>query len=98
MLISCFYIQTNTFQGILATDFERSFAVFTYKCGDLDFSGGAIIGFSDTRSGYYRMHVASERGNAKAIDCLNYPENVWVNVVYKLTIGKSTNILSLHVD
>lgn len=93
VLISCFYIQTNTFQGILATDFERSFAVFTYKCGDLDYSGGAIIGFSDSRF-YYGMHVASERGNAKAIACLNYPENVWVNVVYELTFGKSTNIVS----
>ena len=72
--------------------------MFTYKCGDLDFSGGAIIGFSESRSNYYRMHFTSERGNAKAIACLNYPENVWANVVYKLSFGKSTNILSLYVD
>lgn len=84
------FLQTNTFQGILATDFERSFAVFTYKCGDLEFSGGANIGFS-TRVGLYGIHVAAERGNAKAIACWNSPGNVWVNVVYKLTTGKLRN-------
>ena len=54
-------------------------------CGDLSFSGGATIGFS-TKDGLYANHVASVRGNAQAISCLNSPENPWVNVVYELTL------------
>ena len=76
--------QTNTFQGILVSDFEQSFAVFTYKCGDLGFSGGATIGFV-TAGGLFANHVATVRGNAKEVACLNSPNSPWVNVVYKLT-------------
>ena len=91
------FLQTNTFQGILATDFVRSFAVFTYMCGDLSYSTNTIIGFF-SEDGLYATHPASDRGNAMAVACLNYPDNPWVNVVYKLTAGKlkelNTKILS----
>lgn len=52
-------------------------------CGDLEFSGGATIGFV-TESGLYANHVTLLRGNAKDIACLNSPNSPWVNVVYKL--------------
>jgi hypothetical protein len=77
--------QTNTFQGILATDFSRSFAVFTYKCGDLTFSGGATIGFA-TEDGLFANHIATIRGSAQSIACLNMPSSPWVNVVYEISM------------
>ena len=82
-----FFLQTNTFQGILATNFVRSFAVFTYLCGDLSYSADTVIGFF-SEDGLNATHPASDRWNAMAIACLNYPDNPWVNVVYELTAGK----------
>ena len=54
-------IQTNTFQGILATNFVRSFAVFTYLCGDLSYSADTVIGV-DFDDGSYVIHPASDDG------------------------------------
>ena len=82
-----FFLQTNTFQGILATNFVRSFAVFIYMCGDLSYSADTVIGFF-SEDGLNATHPASDRWNAMAIACLNYPDNPWVNVVYELTAGK----------
>ena len=76
--------QTNTFQGIIVTDFSRSFAVFTYYCGDLNYSNGATIGFTTT-DGLFANHPATLRGSAQSIACLNYPATPWVNVVYEIT-------------
>ena len=42
-LSSLIYPQTSTFQGILITDYSRSFAVFTYYCGDLRYSCGGLL-------------------------------------------------------
>ena len=91
------FLQTNTFQGILATDFVRSFAVFTYMCGDLSYSADTVIGFF-SEDGLNATHPASDRWNAMAIACLNYPDNPWVNVVYELTAGKLKEIVwSLNI-
>ena len=77
-------LSQNTFQGLLATDFSRSFAVYTYKCGDLNFSGGATIGFV-TGDGLFANHNASIRGSPQFIACLNMPNSPWVNVVYEIS-------------
>ena len=75
----------------------RSFAVFTYLCGDLSYSANTIIGFYSD-DGLYALHPASDRLNAMAIACLNYPDNPWVNVVYELTAGKLKEIVwSLNI-
>ena len=66
------------------TDFSRSFAVFTYYCGDLGFSNGATIGFS-SGDGLFANHPATLRGSAQSIACLNQPTSPWINVVYELT-------------
>ena len=78
--------QTNTFQGILVTDFITSYAIFIYRCGDLNFSNGATIGFN-TRDGLFANHAATLRGNARSIACQNSPVSPWVNVVYNLVSG-----------
>ena len=63
------------------TDFERSYAVFTYYCGDLGFSNDASIGFS-TGDGVYANHEATLNNS---IACLNAPASPWVNVVYEIS-------------
>lgn len=75
------FLQTNIFQGVLVTDYKRSYAVFTYYCGDLRFSGNATIGFV-TGDGMFANHETSLRGNPQSIACLNSPASPWVNIVY----------------
>ena len=83
--------QTSTFQGILVTNFVRSFAVFIYYCGDLNFIRNDVtIGFV-TGDGLYDVHEATLRSNAVAIACLNEPNSPWVNVVYEVAASNSGN-------
>ena len=57
--------------------------MFTYYCGDLDFSGD-FIGFV-TGDGISVVHDASLNGTAQSIACLNVPNSPWVNVVYGIS-------------
>ena len=74
--------QTNTFQGIVITNGASSYAVFTYECGDINWSGMATIGFKATGS-FYQNHAYSG-SRAASIDCVNSPNSQWNNVVYRL--------------
>ena len=76
--------QTNTFQGIVTTDHMRSFAVFTYKCGDIGYSISATIGFT-AGDVLFANHPLTVRKRAKRIACINSPESQWVNVIFELT-------------
>ena len=76
--------QTNTFQGIITTDYMRSFAVFSYKCGDIGYSNLATIGFT-AGDVLFANHPLTLRRRAQDIACINSPESEWVNVVYELT-------------
>ena len=76
-------LQTNTYQGLVITDFNSSFAVFIYKCYDLEFSGSATIGFMAGNVLFSNHRISGN--SAKNIACINYPERPWVNLVYKLT-------------
>ena len=79
----------------MVTDFERSYAVFTYYCGDLDFSGD-FIGFF-TGDGTSVVHEASLSGTAQSIACLNVPNSPWVNVVYGISgSGMHISLTWLH--
>ena len=75
-------MQTNTFQGIVVTNGFQSFAVFTYRCGSMQWSGDAMVGFKAI-SRLSRIHQLSG-ANASSIACQNSPRNVWSNVVYQL--------------
>ena len=77
-------LQTNTFQGILVTDFERSYAVFTYYCEDLEFSSDSFVGFQVSDDFFY-FHETSFTNNVLSIACLNVPDSPWVNIVYGTT-------------
>ena len=84
-LTNPFFVQKNTFQGMLATDFARSYAVFTYRCGDLSYSDPGNIGYIHPDDGVYVIHGATERENPHDIACVNIPHSQWVNVVYEIT-------------
>jgi hypothetical protein len=73
----------NTFQGILITDGNHSFAIFTYHCKVLQWSGGASIGFN-YNSAYYKNHFLSLSTAANNISCLNFPVSNWTSVIYVL--------------
>ena len=76
----------------MTTDFKSSFAVFIYRCGDLNFPRNhATIGFV-SEDGVYANHEAMFRKKISAVSCLNYPNSPWVNVVYDIAVpGKSLN-------
>ena len=76
------FLQKNTFQGLLITDYNVSYAVFTYKCEDLNFPNGnkAVIGFV-APDGLHYNHPLSLSNQTASIDCLYYPKTPWVNVV-----------------
>ena len=77
-------IQKNNFQVVLATDGIKSFAVFTYKCGELNWSHNrASIGFSASSS-VFANHRLSQLLNVNDIACLESPSPPWSNVVYQI--------------
>ena len=69
---------------VLATDGTQSFAVFTYKCGELNWSYfRASIGFSASSSVFANHHL-SRLLNVNDIACLESPSPPWSNVVYQI--------------
>ena len=69
---------------MLITDgINQSFAIFTFKCGSLGWSGRATVGFNAGGS-YYVNHPLSGSQLSNAIACAN-PDSEWNNIVYDLT-------------
>ena len=80
--------QPNTFQVTVATDGSHSYAILTYKCGDLNWIAlKASIGFSAEGSPHAN-HDLSRTDGVNNISCLNLPHSNWSNVVYTLSLGK----------
>ena len=74
----------NTYQGIVITDGNTTYAVFTYQCGLMEWSRGATIGFNAAGQ-IYENHPFSGSENVHEIACVNSPDLEWSNLVYKLT-------------
>ena len=81
--------QTNTYQGVLVTDGVQSYALFTYKCGEMEWSGGATIGFGANDELYANLRLSGS-SQANAVACLNSPTTEWSNLLYKLTDDPGT--------
>ena len=85
-MVKVFFQEPNTFQGILLTDGRQSFAVFTYECGLLGWSTGAVVGFTG-EGGFYGNHPLSVKGlvleSTSNIDCQS-PYR-WNNVIFNLS-------------
>ena len=93
-----FYIMQNTFQAIVITDNStRSFAIFTYRCDEVQWPGlqpnFAKIGIN-FGSGMEEVHELSGQEVADDIDCLNNDTDDtgsnWVNVIYDLNTSSNT--------
>ena len=91
----CHYLQNNTFQGALVTDGTDSYAVFTYRCGDLQWTtytsqiiiGRFYVGIGFYGSNFPQVHrILNSRNVTQEVACANYP-NLWNNLVYHLTAG-----------
>ena len=73
------------------TNYSRSFAIFTYKCGDLSYPSHVTIGFG-TPDGLFANHPFSSGSNTKSIACSKSSYSDWVNVVYEIS-GKGIPII-----
>ena len=79
-------LQENNFQVVLATDGLISYAVFTYKCGELNWvQHDASIGFSASKT-LFANHPLSMQDNVTAIACLNKTCAPWNNVVFQTSL------------
>jgi len=77
-------LQNNTFQGLVITNGFQSYAMFTYRCGELGWSGNATIGYKGTGS-FYQNHDLS-RQNTRLVACINSTSSSsWTNLVYSLS-------------
>ena len=77
------------------TDGTNSFAIFIYRCGDIqwDFegpgfgsgiAGGATIGFG-AGSELFSNHRLTLIQDTTSIDCLNTPDNQFFTVLYDIS-------------
>lgn len=87
-----FFLQTNTYQGIVITNGQQSYALFVYQCNRMGWSGNATIGFS-AAGNFYQNHHLSGTPNAKTIACMNLTGSVRSNIVYQLSkcLGIASN-------
>ena len=78
-------LQTNTYQAIVITDLEQSYAIFTYKCGELQWTGlddNPTIGFFSVANGMFENHPLSRQSTANQIAC--GPNLEYNNVLYPI--------------
>ena len=66
---------------------DTSYAVFTYKCGSLNWiNRNASIGYSAGEDFFYNYEL-SRTHDVNDIACLNEPYSPWSNLVFKLADG-----------
>lgn len=76
-------MQNNTFQAILITNGTKSYSVFTYKCGDLNYPDIAVVGYNVPLGSYENHPLSDTDVDADAIACVHL-DSVWNNVMYDL--------------
>ena len=86
-----FLSQNNTWQGLVITDGATSYAIFTYRCGDMNWAYGPTIGFN-AAGDYYVNHPNTGSTNGEEIACLNSPTSQWYNLVYEISLPNATNL------
>lgn len=81
-----FIPQTNTFQAVVITSGNESYALFTYECGSMQWSSKAVIGISVNYT-YTHVHRLSNTYRTNEVACINVPATVWSNVLYQISDG-----------
>ena len=92
--------QRNTFQAIIVTDGTETYAVFSYKCDLLQWTGywrHTAVGYSvqaaDTSTDFDQFvnHPLSLRSFINDVACQNMENNIsWSNLVYKIGESNTT--------
>ena len=77
------FFQTNTFQAITITNGTKSYAIFTYVCDMIEWSGSATIGFNAAGT-FYANHPYSGTIDTDFIGCIHTPESSISNLIYDL--------------
>ena len=75
----------------MITDGIISYAVYTYRCGDMNWAYGPTIGFN-AAGDYYVNHPNTGSTNGEEIACLNSPASQWYNLVYEISLPNATNL------
>ena len=75
----------------MITDGATSYAVFTYRCGDMNWAYGPTIGFN-AAGDYYVNHPNTGSTSGEEIACLNSPTSEWYNLVYEISLPNATNL------
>ena len=68
----------------MVTDGTNSFAIFIYRCGDLEWNGGATIGYGAS-SEMFSNHRLSRSPFITFIGCLNTPNSQFFTVLYEVS-------------
>ena len=94
------FLQTNTFQGVHVTNGTTSYGVFIYNCDLMGWSGTSLstlasVGFY-SEGNFYQNHLLSNTTHASRVACLNLPDSVWNNVVYRLDYQCKPNSYYYH--
>ena len=83
-----FYLQANSYQAIVITDGGQSYAVYTYNCQLLEWSGMfrfAVVGFNAFGE-YFDNHQLSGFEVIGSIACENEPYSDFSNLVYEISL------------
>ena len=70
----------NNFQAILITNGTKSYAVYTYKCGELHWTLPATIGINAPPDNYYNHPLTGTDLPPDEIACVHL-NSVWNNVI-----------------
>ena len=71
-------------QGLIVTDGSKTYAVFTYKCGELNWAGNAVIGFN-AAGDYHDNHPLAGLTTSNLVACVHTSDGSdWNNVIYNL--------------
>lgn len=76
------WLQRNTYQGILVTNGQRSYALFLYQCGQLQTNLAGVGYLAD--GNFYENHPLSNSDSSSDVACQNEPQSQWSNVIYQL--------------
>ena len=84
-----FFLQENTYEGVIISDGIRTYAVYTHHCDLLEWAGfgnNAVVGYS-LRGTYFANHPLSGLEEVEDIGCLNQSRSDWTNLVYRLSVS-----------
>ena len=70
----------------MITNGTKSYAVYTYKCGDLEWSGDATIGFNAPPDDYYNHPLSEADISTDEVACVHV-DSAWNNVIIDLELN-----------